>query len=276
LGSELRRLRDAAELDQAAAAKHLDCSTSKISRIEKGMGVPKVIELRALLDLYNVTDMTAREQIEEIRRRAGDTGWWEQPEYEEVLPSGLGVYVGLEYDARSVQVWSLGYVPGLLQTRDYATAVIGDRGSHDAARVERLVEVRMQRQARLRAENSPLELWAVMDESVLLRPVGGPDVMRAQIRALQEAAELPNVTIQIHPLSKAPHPGLRGSFILMEFGPSDPRVGHAEGQGGNLFIEKDPQVRAMARELDRLRAGALDPPETAARLAELAAKEPQQ
>src|SRR5881392_12941 len=110
LGSELRRLREAAGLDQAAAAKHLECSTSKISRLEKGQGLAKTLEVRSLLDLYGVTDEDARAKLLEIHRKAAETGWWEQSPYDEVLPSGLSVYVGLEYDARSVHTWELGYV----------------------------------------------------------------------------------------------------------------------------------------------------------------------
>lgn len=263
LGSELRRLRERAGLDQAAAAKHLECSTSKISRLETGQGLAKALEIRSLLDLYAVTDPIERSTIMDIHKSAGEVGWWEQAEYEEVLASGHGVYVGLEFDARAVQSWELGYIPGLLQTQDYARAV---HAALPPTSVDRLVEVRMQRQLRLTASPTPLELWAVIDESVLGREVGGHDVMREQLRALADAARRPNITIQVYPARKDVHPGLRGSFSLLEFGPTDPRIGYVDSPSGNAFLEKDKQIRSLVYTMDRLRAGALDPEETAALL----------
>ncbi|KJY31770.1 helix-turn-helix domain-containing protein [Streptomyces katrae] len=263
LGGELRRLRERAKLDQAAAAAHLECSTSKISRMETGQGIaPKALEVTRLLDLYGVTDEAERAKIMDIRRSASEKGWWEQAEYEEVLASGHGVYVGLEYDARALQVWELGYVPGLLQTRDYARAV---HAALPPESVDRLVDVRMQRQRRL-TDAHPLELWAVIDESVLGRQVGGPEVMRDQIRSLAAAARQPNITLQVYPARKDVHPGLRGAFSLLEFGPSDPRIGYVDSPSGNTFLEKDRQIRSLVYTMDRLRAGALDPEETAALL----------
>ncbi|MGW1767178.1 helix-turn-helix domain-containing protein [Streptomyces sp. NPDC002073] len=267
LGSELRRLRERAGLDQAAAAKTLECSTSKISRLETGQGVAKVLEIRSLLDRYGVTDDAERAKILDIHKSAAEVGWWEQAEYEEVLPSGLGVYVGLEYDARAVQTWELGYIPGLLQTEDYARAVHATRPPTE---VDRLVEVRMHRQRRLTA-SPPLELWAVVDESVLGREIGGQDVMRGQIQALAAASRRPNVTLQVYPARKDVHPGLRGSFALLEFGPTDPRIGYVDSPAGNAFLEKDRQIRSLVHTMDRLRAGALDPEESAALLDNLAA-----
>ncbi|MEU4924612.1 helix-turn-helix transcriptional regulator [Streptomyces parvus] len=269
LGSELRRLRERAGLDQAAAAKHLECSTSKISRLEKGQGLAKGIEVRSLLDLYEVTDDAERAKLLEVHRAAAERGWWEQAEYEEVLPSGLSVYVGLEYDARAVQTWELGLVPGLLQTADYARAVHAARSPSD---VERLVEVRMQRQLRLTA-SPPLELWAVIDESALRRTIGGPVVMAGQLAALAEAARQPGITIQVYPELADVHPGLRGSFSLLEFGPADPRIGYVDSPAGETFLEKDRQIRSLVHTLDRLKAGALDPEKSAALLEKAAAKE---
>ncbi|MFI9582247.1 helix-turn-helix domain-containing protein [Streptomyces sp. NPDC052236] len=273
LGGELRRLRERAGLDQAAAATHLECSTSKISRLETGQGLAKAMEIRGLLDLYSVTDDAERSKILDIHKTAAEVGWWEQAEYEEVLPSGLGVYVGLEYDARAVQTWELGFIPGLLQTADYARAVHAVFPFSSPNEVDRLVEVRMQRQRRLVASPSPLEVWAVIDESVLRRNIGGRPVMRDQLKALASAAQQPNITIQVYPASKDVHPGLRGSFSLLEFGPLDPRIGYVDSPAGNAFLEKDKQIRSLVHTLDRLRAGALDPEETAALLDNLAAEE---
>lgn len=275
LGFELRRLREQAKLDQAAAAKHLECSTSKISRLEKGQGLARALEVRSLLDLYGVTDQDDRTTLLEIHRKAAETGWWEQAPYDAVLPSGLSVYVGLEYDARSVHNWELGYIPGLLQTEAYARTVLSDF-PRQQDEVDRLVQVRVQRQLRITADKDPLELWAVVDETALRRPVGGPEVMNAQIKALIDAAQRPNVTLQVFPLGKGVHPGLRGSLTILEFDANDPPIGYVDSQGGNIFVEKDAQVRLLAHDFRRLVAGALDPAETAALLQDLAAKETEQ
>ncbi|MFE5029899.1 helix-turn-helix domain-containing protein [Streptomyces sp. NPDC056656] len=273
LGSELRRLREAAGLDQTAAAKHLECSNSKISRLEKGQGRAKRMEINSLLDLYGVTEDSAKAKVLDLQRTANDVGWWEQAEYEEVMPSGFGVYVGLEYDARAVQAWELGFVPGLLQTPEYARAVLASDPTRTPTEVDRLVQVRMQRQARLSSATAPLELWAVIDEYVLRRPLGGADVMRAQLKALADASTRRNVTVQIYSRDKGVHPGLRGSFSLLEFGPADPRIGYVDSPAGNAFLEKDRQVRALGSTFDRLRIGALEPEESAALLNDLAAEE---
>ncbi|MFI6875807.1 helix-turn-helix domain-containing protein [Streptomyces sp. NPDC050400] len=273
LGSELRRLRESAGLDQAAAAAELECSTSKISRLEKGQGLAKKMEITRLLDLYRVTEDAARATILDLHKTAGNEGWWEQAEYESVMPSGLGVYVGLEYDARSLQTWEIGFVPGLLQTKEYARAVLSADTTRTELEVDRLVQVRMQRQTRLTAQSDPLELWAVIDESVLRRPLGGQDVIHAQIKALSAAAEQPNITVQVYPRNKSVHPGLRGSFSLLEFGPADPRIGYVDSPAGNTFLERDRQVRSLIATFDRIRVGALDPEESAALLHDLTAAE---
>ncbi|MFE2749603.1 helix-turn-helix domain-containing protein [Streptomyces scopuliridis] len=273
LGGELRTLRELLGLDQAAAAKHLECSTSKISRLETGQGIAKLMEIKSLLDLYKVDDPAARTKILEIHKAASQQGWWEQPQYETVLPSGLGVYVGLEYDARALRTWELGYVPGLLQTEAYARAVLSS-GVRPADEVERLVDVRRQRQQRLTATTSqPLELWAIIDETALLRPVGGKATMREQIHHMVQAAALPNVTLQVYPLNKTAHPGMKGAFTLLDFEAAEPVIGYVDSHAGNVFLERDKQTRALAHTFDRLRAGALDPDASVARLNDRATEE---
>ncbi|MFK0296640.1 helix-turn-helix domain-containing protein [Streptomyces sp. NPDC090442] len=268
LGAEMKALRERAGLDQADAAKELECSTSKVSRLEKGQGRAffKVIEMDRLLTLYGVTDTGERAKLHEIRRAASEIGWWEQAQYEEVLPSGLGVYVGLEFDARQVQAWEPLLVPGLVQTPAYARAVFA--GDPD---VDRHVDVRLKRQERLTAERSPLELWAIVDEFALRRPMGGPDVMREQLAALAKAAAQPNITIQVYPADKPHHPGLVGAFSILNFGPLDPQTGYVDSPAGNTFLERDSQIRALTHTFGLLKAGALDIPESAALLRQMAA-----
>ncbi|WP_327072051.1 helix-turn-helix domain-containing protein [Kitasatospora sp. NBC_01302] len=268
----LTELREAAKLQQKDAASEVGCSTSKISRIEAGKGLVKPVELRALLDLYGVTDETTRTGLLDLAKRAAEVGWWEQSEYESIMPAGLGVYVGLEHDARTVRAWEIGFVNGLLQHDDYAQAVVESDRPRTPEAVQRLLEIRQKRQSRLTAASDPLEIWTIMDESVLMRPVGSSRVMLAQIRHIQEMSELPNVTVQIYPLGKGVHRGLRGSVAILEFGPGDSPVVYLDSPAGNVFVERDNQVREILHDYHRLTAGALDPKETRDRLHQ-AAKE---
>ncbi|MEV6672886.1 helix-turn-helix transcriptional regulator [Streptomyces sp. NPDC051162] len=273
LGSELRRLRELNGLDQTEAGAVLECSKSTMSRIEKGNSKLKAAELLRLLDRYGVTDPAGRQALLDIHRAASKVGWWEEQSIEAALPSGLGVYVGLEADARRLHTFELGYVPGLLQTEDYARAVLSDGGRRSADETQRLVTVRMRRQERITEEADPLQLWAVIDESVLLRPVGGAATMREQLRALVAAAARPNVTIQVYPLNKGVYAGQRGPFTVLEFDAGDPRVVYVDGHGGNLFLEKDDQVEALVDVFNHLRAGALDEADSTALISALAEEE---
>ena len=265
LGSELRRLRENVGLRLEDVAKVLECSTSKISRIETGQGLARRIEIEKMLDIFGVSDPEALATIMDIHRRAAETGWWEESEFDLVLPSGLSLYVGLEYDARMLHCWELAYVPGLLQTEQYARAVLGHSRSGQQDTVDRLTEARMRRQQRLTAKD-PLELWAIMDESVLLRPVGGEQVMREQIAHLIDMAQLPNVNLQVCPLAKGMHTGLRGAFSILEFGPSDPRLVYVGGMSGNVLVDRDARVRRYTSIYSSLQASSLDLQDTLALL----------
>lgn len=273
LGAALRDLRERANKDPSQAAAHLGCALSKITRIELGRGKSALRErdLVDLLDLYQMTDPEDRKALLELRRMASSPGWWEQSDIERSLPAGLGPYLGLEADAREVKIWELAYVPGLLQTPAYARAVLSawSRGDRSPDEVERLTQIREKRQRRLDGPN--FELWVIIDEAALLRPVGGPEVMQEQITHLLRASSLPTVTVQIMPLVKGAHGGMRGPFTLLEFDPGDPTVAYVDSMAGNVLLEKHLQVRPYVQNFDRLRASAHDPQESAALLARLAA-----
>jgi len=273
LGAALRDLRERAGMDQSQAAARLGSALSKMTRIELGRGKSAVSErdLVDLLDLYGVTDPEDRKGLLELRRLASSPGWWEQSDIERSLPVGLGPYLGLEADAREVKVWEIAYVPGLLQTPAYARAVLSawSKGDRTDDEVERLAKIRETRQRRLDSPN--FELWAIVDESALLRPVGGPEVMQEQIAHLLRASSLAAVTVQIMPLAKGAHGGMRGSFTLLEFEPGDPTVAYVDSMAGNVLLEKHAQVRPYVQSFDRLMASAHDPQESAALLARLAA-----
>jgi transcriptional regulator with XRE-family HTH domain len=264
LGAELRRLRESAGLRMEDAAKALGCSHTRVSRIEMGKGgaVAKASDVRSLCELYGVQDERQVDMLlGMLSVMSQQRGWWEA--FEAVLPSGLEVYVGLESDARAERCWEPLLVHGLLQTKEYARAVIEAWASHRPHDIDDLVQVRVERQKLLSREGQPLELWAILDEAVIRRPLGGPAVMRDQLHHLVALADMANVTIQVIPLSVGGNPGLGGPFSILEFeDDNDGPVVYAESQVGNLYLEKKQDVRRYASIFDMLRAMALSPAES--------------
>ncbi|MEY9969307.1 transcriptional regulator with XRE-family HTH domain [Streptacidiphilus sp. MAP12-16] len=258
LGVELRRLRQAAGLTIDDVACDLDCSDTKISRIETGKMKARQLDVRAMLDLYGVADGESRERLLQLNREARIDGWWSG--FEDVLPTGFETFVGLEAEAAALRSYALAVVPGLLQTEAYARALF--RAGHpdaSAEQVERLVALRTTRQLLLVRAPSPLRLWAVVDEAVLRRPIGGREVMADQLRAMAELAHQANVLFQVLPFDKGAHVSLSGMFTLIEFpNDADSDVVYVEGAGGNLYLERPRDVREAARAFSRLVAAALD------------------
>src|SRR5437764_9696656 len=211
LASELRRLREAAELTIDEVGEKLECSASKISRIETGHVGVTPRDVRDMLELYGMTG-DEREALVQLAREARRQGWWHA--YKEVF---TGTFVGLEADASSLRAFQPLLVPGLLQTETYARAVIrAMRPDADESEIQRRVAARTARQELLIEENPPA-FWAVIDEAVLHRVVGGPDVMAHQTRRLAEAAQMPHVTIQVVPFGAGAHPGMEGPFLVLGF-----------------------------------------------------------
>jgi len=268
LGAELRRRREAAGITIDAAADRLACSASKISRIETGHTSATPADVRELLTVYGIGGDDADELVQ-ISREARQKGWWHP--YSTVL---TGAYVGLEAAARSVRTYEQQVVPGLLQTREYAWAMIrAARPDITDDEVEQRVRVRMGRQSLLTQED-PLHLWVVLDEAVVSRPVGGDAVMRAQVERLVAAADQPNICIQLLPFSAGAHAGMDGTFAILDFPePGDPDVVYAENATGGLFLEKGDELKKYIFIFDHIRAAALRPDESVALLSKLA-KEP--
>ncbi|GGK34943.1 transcriptional regulator [Pilimelia terevasa] len=268
LGAELRRYREGAGITIEGAAAQLACSTSKISRIETGHNSVTPRDVARLLDCYGVPRHASAELVD-IAQQARQKGWWHP--YSAVL---TGAYVGLEAAAQAIRAYEQQVVPGLLQTHEYARAMIRSaRPDITADEVERRVRVRLGRQSLLSQED-PLDLRVVLDEAVVSRPVGGDPVMRAQIACLVTAAELPHVTLQLLPFAVGGHAGMDGTFAILEFAEShDPDVVYAENATGGLFLEKSEELRKYETIFNSICAAALTPRESAARLAQLA-KEP--
>jgi transcriptional regulator with XRE-family HTH domain len=224
LRHELRRLREEAGLTHSEVARRLDWSASKLSRIETGQSRVQTGDVRDLLGAYGVTDEATAEALVQLAREARRRGWWTR--YTDVL--GSGTYVGLEADASALHTYESMFVPGLLQTEDYARAIIrADLAKPDPETLERRLAARMARQEILSRPDPP-QIWAVLDESVVGRPVGGPAVMRAQLQYLIEVSNRPNtpLTLQVLPLTVGAHPGMNGPFVILEFqSPNDPPDG---------------------------------------------------
>lgn len=258
LGIDLRRLREQREMTNAQVARDSGLSEATLSRIENGKRVVKPSELRTLMDLYGVSEPQQRERFTAMSKVTVEENWWD--DYDDVLPSGLGSYVGLEAEADRLRSYHPSVIHALLATEDYARAVTRatiSTGSHD--QIDRLVELKVQRRQVLERKD-PLRLWAILDEAALRRPFGGAETMCAQFRHLVEMAHRPNVTVQVMPFSRGPHVGLIGPFTLIEFeSPDDLDHVYVESPVGNLFLQKRQLVAEFREKFSLMSASALAP-----------------
>jgi transcriptional regulator with XRE-family HTH domain len=268
LAAEMRRLRESSGMTREEVSKRTSINEATVYRLETArVQRPQKRTLAALLDLYDVTD-PHRTELLELGREAEQQGWL-QP-YHAELPEEYTTYIGFEAEARSVNNYESLFVPGLLQTEDYARAVItGVLPMASEHEVEQRVQARIDRQ-RLLSKPDPLKLWAIVDEAALHRQVGGPNVMRAQLAHLMKAAAEPNVTLQVIPYSAGAHAGMPGSFILIGFpNPADPDVVYIDSLAGDLFLEKEVDLRRYRLLFEHLRAVASSPDHTTSMLATL-------
>jgi transcriptional regulator with XRE-family HTH domain len=267
LGMELRRLREEADYTLERVAERLECSDSKISRIETGQVGATPRDVRDMLELYGV-DGQRRDELMQLAREGRQRGWWNT--FDDQVIRNL---IGFEAEATSIRAYEAMLVPGLLQTPDYARAVIRAlRPELRAEEVERRVEVRAARQRDLTGGDPPT-LWAIVDESALRRPVGGREVMGAQIARLIETTTWPTVTLQVLRFDAAEHAGMDGAFTIYEFSePTDPAVVYLENATSDLYLETPEELRRYALLFDHLRAAALKPQDSSAFLEELASE----
>ncbi|HEY9392104.1 MAG TPA: helix-turn-helix transcriptional regulator [Mycobacteriales bacterium] len=257
LARELRQLRETRGMTIGEVGHATDISPATVQRYETERGAVKVNYVRALLDLYGTSGGT-REALIDIARSSRQKGWWAA--YGDVIRPDFEEYVGLETEATSLRAYGTHLVHGLLQTPEYARALLtAVRPTDSPTNIDRLVDLRMQRQALL--DRRPrFSLWAVVDEAVLRRPVGGSDVMCDQLRHLAKMAELPNVTLQVMPFSRGAHTGLDGAFSILEFpGRADPDVIYLDGPSGNTYVEDTVEISRFTLVFDHLRAEAMAP-----------------
>jgi transcriptional regulator with XRE-family HTH domain len=250
LGGHLRQLRENAQLTTDQAADVIRASHSKISRMERGRVSFKERDIADLLTRYGVTDASEREGLLALAREANAPGWWQS--YSDILPHWLEPYFGLEAAASVIRTYELQFVPGLLQTEDYARAVIrlGSAGSEEE--VGRRTEARISRRAILSPGDAP-RVWAVIDEAALRRPLGGRAVMREQIRSLIEMADHPAVTLQVLPFIAGGHPALGGPFTILRFAEPDLRdVVYIEQLTSALYLDKPVEVDSYLGVMEHL------------------------
>lgn len=259
LGQELRRLREVKGMTAEEVAERLLVSQSKISRLENGRRSISQRDVRDLCGVYEVEDNRIVESLMQMAKDSRQQGWWHA--FGDIPYS---VYIGLETDAASLRVYEPQVVPGLLQTRGYAEALItGALPETSPADVEKRVSVRVRRQERVNAPEQPLRLWAVIDESALRRVVGGRHLMREQLEFLVELSQLPHVTVQVLPFEMGAHPGISGHYAILEFpDATDSSVVYIEGVTSDLYLEKANDVQKYSVMYEHLRAQALNADQT--------------
>ncbi|WP_280417424.1 helix-turn-helix domain-containing protein [Nocardia carnea] len=264
LGGQLRKLRESKKITREAAGEAIRGSHAKISRLELGRSSFKERDIRDLLTLYGITDPEERESFLDLARKANEPGWWHR--YGDLLPSWFGQYLGLEQAASKIRTYESHLVPGLLQTPDYARAVV-TLGYEDAD-TDRRVAFRQRRQEILH-RNDPPVVWAVIDEAALHRPVGGPEVHRAQMEHLLDLTRLPNVTIQVVPFSAGEHPAAGSSFTILRFAEPDlPDIVYLEQLTSALYLDRREDLALYLSVMDRLSVQAATPENSRAIIAE--------
>jgi Domain of unknown function (DUF5753)/Helix-turn-helix domain len=262
LGTQLRRLREAKGVTREDAGWEIRGSESKISRMELGRVGFKERDVADLLTLYGVHDPTERDALLNLARQANNPGWWHR--YSDVLPTWFQSYLGLESSAALIRTYEVQFVPGLLQTPDYARAVIQlDHSDAPTAEIERRVDLRMDRQKLLTRPEPPL-LWVVVDEAALRRPIGGRQVMRGQIESLIEETSRPNIRLQVIPFDAGGHAAAGGAFTILRFADEElPDVIYVEQLTSALYLDKREDSDHYAGAMERLCVEAEPPTRTA-------------
>ncbi len=258
LGARLRRLREERGISRADAGYTIRASESKMSRLELGKVSFKERDVADLLMYYGVTDPNERNAVLSLLREANRPGWWRA--YEDVLPDWFQDYIGLEQAATRIRTYETHFVPGLLQTDDYSRAVISTGlPPPTAVEVDRAVALRATRK-QLLSRQGPPQIWAVMEESALRRPVGSAQMRHAQLEHLLKLATQPHISIQVLPLTRHVHADAGGAFTMLRFGESDlPDVVYVEYLLNALYLDRPDHVSRYAEVMDRLCVEALLP-----------------
>ena len=269
LGKRLQHLRESAGVTYEQAGRALDVTHATIRRMEKAEVGLKVPYVEKLLRTYGVEEPDELDAFIALAREANQPGWWHR--YRDVLPEWFSVFVSLESESQVIRAYEPHYVPGLLQTESYARAVLRAGMPHaPEGEIKRGVALRMERQSVLTRDEEPPLLWAVVDETVLRRQIGGTEVMREQIDHLLQVTERTNVALQVMPFSAGPHPAMYGPFHLFRF-PIDelPDVVCSESLVGAVYLDQRDDVSTFLEALDRMSAQAVPVARTRAVLSAL-------
>lgn len=257
-------------MTQEEVSERTGIDRSTLYRLESAQQRPQRSTLIQLLDLYRAED-PRRGELLALLREAGQRGWLQQ--YRSELPEVYSDYIGFEDEARLISNYESLFIPGLLQTEDYARALLhGTLPYATDEEIETRVSARIARQSLLDREEPP-RLWVIMDEAAVRRMVGGRDVMRAQLERLQREAARPNVTVQVIPFDAGSHPGMDGAFVVLEFSdPDDQRIVYIDSAAGGLFLEEEVELRRYILMFEHLRAAALRPEATVSLLTDIASE----
>jgi transcriptional regulator with XRE-family HTH domain len=261
-------LREAAGVTTAQAAELLSCSPAKISRIENGVVSARVVDLRLLLDRYGDQDAEHRAYLERLARDSNKRGWWQ--DYGDTIPPYYADFIGLEADASYIKTWEPSIMPGLLQTPEYARAVmLANPAMISPDMLENFIRIRQERQARLE-ESTDVRLDAVIWEPALMTTVGSDEVRRGQFGRLLELTNRPNISVQVLPLDAGDQASLSGSFVLFSFG-SERAVStiFVENLTSSQYLEMEQELRGYTLVFDALRSAALSPATSATRIRQL-------
>jgi hypothetical protein len=269
LGQRLRAMRTGADMTVAEAAERVGISTSKLTKIELAQLSATRDDVLKLLDTYGEAGPDQQALLLTMVRDGNRKEWWEG---RRTLHPKFGSYLGLESVATTLQTYHTHLVHGLLQTPDYARAMLrAARPELLEHEIDQLVQFRLRRQEVLtRADPPPLTLWSVMDEAVLRRQVGGRETMHAQLQRLITASELPNVTLLVMPHELGAHPGLDGPMSILQFETGTRPVVYVEGQAGNLYMEKDDDLRRCQQTMNHILAAAPGPDQSLALIRQIA------
>jgi transcriptional regulator with XRE-family HTH domain len=261
MGTQLRRLRETSGVTRREAAASIGLGEPKLGRIETGRVGLDEDDLKQLLKLYGIHEPDERDALLALAREANRPGWLQ--DYSGAMPAWFRPYVDLEEAAQVIRTYEVQFVPGLLQTEDYARAVITQgRSDRPEEEVARRVQLRLRRQRILTASN-PTRLWAVIDEAALWRPIGGSDVSRAQLRALLDAARLQHITVQVMPFHVGGHAGEAGAFTVLRF--PDPElhdIAYVEQLTGAMYLERDDDMDHYGAAMERLCVQSASPEES--------------
>ena len=269
LGAHLRRLRERAGVSRSEAGWAIRGSESKISRLELGRVGFKERDVVDLLSLYEVSDPAERDRLLQLAKDANNPGWWHR--YGDVTPDWFDAYLGLEAAAELIRTYEIQFVPGLLQIPEYMRAVarLTPSAERSEVEVERFVALRRSRQQAF-DRDPPLKLWAVIEESVLRRPIGGIEVLRAQLTALLDSIQRTNITLQVVPTNSSGHPATGGAFSVLRFPEPDlADVVYLEHLTSAVYLDKRDDVDAYTQILDMLAATIPPPHQTEAQLLDI-------